>query len=221
MKKLGAAAHFWFWLPLCISIWSVTYPRPYALCIAAVFAIPVCALVYEALNRESIAILPAGEQDTTFFAFLFGMGALAYRGYHDVQIFSRTQAVEYAAIVAAFTIVALAMVEQKFRSWIAWIILLPVLTFTFGLGAVLEGDMLLDRSAPESFKTRVIDRHISWGRRYKTFSVHLARWGNNTTDTYNLIDGNTYYGLHAGGDACVDVGKGALRIEWYKIRPCK
>ncbi len=95
--------------------------------------------------------------------------------------------------------------------------LVPVFTFSYGAGVVLESDMLLDRSVPRRFVTKVVERNINWGRGYQVFSVTLAAWGGHSEDTSDLVSYRVYYLLRTGFPACVYEGAGALQIPWYRI----
>ncbi len=197
---------------MLLAIWGAVYPVPYGLCVGALMVMPLLALAVIGLSGGRLAIL--------FWVILFLMPAGAYRAYHDVQIFSKGKTVLYAAAVGLVMAGLFAAAEKRVRSWILVAVLFPVLTFTYGVSAVLESDMLLDRSVPRRFVTKVMDRHINWGTRHKTFSVTLAPWGGRTEKVSDLVTGSLYHSLRAGSAACVQEGPGALAIPWYRIEAC-
>jgi hypothetical protein len=213
-----AAGSFFF--SMFLALWGAIYPKPYALCIGILLVTPLVAILAIALSKGRLAVVGDGKQGLLFFVFLYTMGALAYRAYLDVEIFAKAKALLYALIVAAVMELLLLAVDRAFRS--IWILafLLPVITFTYGIGVILECDMLLDQSRPQRYVTRVLHRDIHWGSRHTTYDVTLAPFGGLTESVTNRVTRHSYYSLSPGTDACVFMAPGALQIPWYKMEPC-
>jgi len=210
-----------FFVSMLLAIWGSVYPVPYGLCLGALIVTPLLALAVIGLSQGQLAIAINDQQGSLLWVFIFTMPVSGYRAYLDVHIFSKGKPLLYALVVALVMAALFSAVDKRFRSLIVMAVLLPVFTFTYGVGVVLESDMLLDRGAPQRFVTKVLEQHINWGLRYKTFSVNLAPWGGHSEGTIDLVNYRVYYSLRAGAPACVYQGAGAIGIPWHRIEACR
>jgi hypothetical protein len=70
------------------------------------------------------------------------------------------------------------------------------------------------------FAASVLDKAHDRGR-YPSWRVRVSPWGPQlTSDTYR-VPPSTYDALRPGQPACIDLHRGALRLRWFKVAPCK
>lgn len=89
----------------------------------------------------------------------------------------------------------------------------------YGYGAGMEANVLLDRSLPTTYRSTVITKHISSGK-YTDYKFQLAPTGPNQSISDVSVARDFYHSKNPGDLVCIDVRKGALRVNWYTVQSC-
>jgi hypothetical protein len=115
---------------------------------------------------------------------------------------------------------AAARVDPWFRKRRWEVLLLGLITCSYGYGAGLELNALADRSVPRVFPAWVLAKRISHDSKWTTWYLTLKPWGP-VADIDEVSVSEALYQLTRPGDTvCVLLRSGALRIEWYQVATC-
>ncbi len=201
------------------ALWTLFYPRPYELAIAAAGLAPWSALAAVFLSGNLIRL--DGKADSAYpnvgFAFLMPCVTLTLRAFTDYNI------VSWQNFWPLFFLVSLALagsvigVDKELRKRALNVLPLVLFCALYGYASVLSLNTVLDRSTPTVYKTEVLKKWISSGQ-HRTHTLLLAPWGA-CKEPQKADVGKRVYDRHAVGDtADVVVRQGRFRIPWSYVR---
>jgi hypothetical protein len=205
---------------LCLSIiaiaaafWGYVEPTPYATCMAILITLPCLALLAMALVSSDKAKFS--------LAIIFPSIVLGYRVFHDLNLLAWGRATASALAFAALFVTLIALSARSPRDNWGWFLALwPFLVATYGYGVVLEANMLLDSSIPKHFTASIVDKYRYRDRHYITYRLTLGPWGDITEPKNHFVSSDVFYELSGQSRACIDLGRGAFAVAWYKIKRC-
>jgi hypothetical protein len=115
---------------------------------------------------------------------------------------------------------AAAGVDPWFRKRRWEVLLLGLLTCSYGYGAGLELNALADQSVPRVFPTKVLEKRVSEDAKWTTWYLTLKPWGPVAEADEVSVSKALYELMRPGDTVCVLLRSGALRIEWYQVATC-
>jgi hypothetical protein len=210
MQKLATARRLARWLHLvafATSLWAIAYPRPYGAAVAILACLPWAA-VWAAWHYRGFLRIDMQMNDAhpdLAGLFLLPAVALTLRVLIDVNLMEWTQAIAPACIIGGILFLA-AMRADPMLAPKAWSkIVLLFFALVYGLGAGLQANSLLDRSAVTTYMTRVS------AKREK--SLMLGAWGPKRDTTVVHVSRSVGASVKPGDTVCVDLKPGALRAS--------
>jgi hypothetical protein len=96
------------------------------------------------------------------------------------------------------------------------VLLLPFF-LEYGLVAVVAVDILLDRSAPTVYSSKIVKTFQVSGR-HTTDWVTLAPWGATLENKGDVCDSSLYYSVRVGDPVYVELSPGMLHIPWFVLK---
>ena len=98
-------------------------------------------------------------------------------------------------------------------------VLLLILGCSYGYGAGVQVNALLDRSTPQAFRVLVTEKHVSHGKS-TTYHLKLAPWGPNVNGQDLMVSLSRYAEIKPGDTVCMLLRPGALRVAWSELGRC-
>jgi hypothetical protein len=208
-------------------LWSVIWPQPRPLLIASLAALPALAVILLALPGSPFQIgfgratnLPANLGSVCFFPAL----AVTVRMLTDVDqtLVDWVPLVVVAVAGAGAFVAIIATVSNDMREQ-PWTLLgCALLVAFYAFGVVGEANTLLDRSEAALHSSRVLGKHINYGRgKTKTYVLRLSPWGPVNEPGNVEVSYDVYDRLKQDGPACVLLHSGALGMPWFIVKPCR
>jgi hypothetical protein len=224
LAQLAAArrvARRFFFGALAMTAWVWFYPRPYDLAVATAVLLPWVALVVVAQQGALYRLNPlqndAGADMSS--AFFLPSASLAIRALYDFKTFDAWKLFWISLAVTAACMAVLHLLAREFRGRFGSLLLYGVLLTGYGYGTVSVLNARLDDSAPQHFPARLIDDPVKRSSG-KTFDVHLAPWGPQTTDDDFRISRDLFERVKKGDTVCVYLWPGALGVRLYEVSDC-
>ena len=203
------------------TIWSVFYPRPHALVIAVLAALPLAA-AFLAVVSPGLFRLYARRNDAhpnLALAFLLPGFALLMCAGTDCQVLEWRQAWWPLAVIG-LGIVAVALVaDGSWRARPGAAAAILIFASMYGMGAGLELNALADRSHTDVFAAHVVAKRLGGGRN-RTYHLTLGPWGPLAGQDDVSVTPAFYYKIQAGDTVCIGLRHGGLGIPWYKVGGC-
>lgn len=224
IEALENARHLAKWLSrlaLAASAWGMFYPRPYDLMVLVLACLPWLAV---SMPRRSKGIFRIDEykndaHPSVALLFLLPGMALCLRAVLDVQIVGWKESALLASVVGLSLWAVALWSDRSMKKKKSTCIAMFFFSLGYGYGAGIEANVLLDRSLPTTYKSRVIIKHISSGK-YTDYKFQLAPTGPNQSISDVSVARDLYYSKNPGDLVCMDVRKGALLVNWYTVESC-
>ena len=204
-----------------ICVWGLFYPRPYQLVISLLITLPLIVVVI-LVRSQGLYQIEGRRNDarpSLATAFLFPAAILALRTIHDAN-FLRWMPFLAGVITANFLLTLVVTGADRGireRRWAMFSIFLLGAMYVYG--SFGQADMLLDRSAPETFEVATLSKRVSNGRS-TTWYIRVAPWGPQVEATDVSVSRSFYNSIVPGDTVCIGLFPGALRIPWYFVRNC-
>jgi hypothetical protein len=115
---------------------------------------------------------------------------------------------------------AAARVDPWFRKQRWEVLLVGLLTCSYGYGGGLELNALADQSVPRIFPAGVLAKRVSRDSKWTTWYLTLKPWGPVAASDEVSVPEALYELTRPGDTVCVLLRYGALRIEWYQVATC-
>lgn len=206
----------WLWVPALLISAVGIYGRPYPLCVFAVMAMPVVAVIMVALSHSRWVL----HNDKTVYRV--GIGAqmavapsivLALRTFFDVRVFDWTVPAVCSVAAALGMILVVCLIERRYR----WPVLLSALPIymCYAWGSLMFLNVMLDTSRHEVFPVKVLKVEANTDNLVKTLTRPAGQPGGETLAVYLLVRP-----WRQGDTVCLAVHKGALSWSWYHPIRC-
>lgn len=99
--------------------------------------------------------------------------------------------------------------------------LLATLVFAgWAYGLASQVDVRLDKAAPSTEPTSMIDSFVSHGR-HTSYSLRLGAWRWGAAGASYPVSYRLYRAAVAGEGVCVTSGEGALKLRWFRVGLCQ
>jgi hypothetical protein len=151
--------------------------------------------------------------------FIFPGFVLMLRVITDMH-FLQWKSVLYVSLALACVLGYAALIaDRSLRSRRANAVLIFVLGITYGMGAGMETNALLDRSKPTIYPAGVTDKRTISGR-HTTYNLYLAPWGPKKDTDEVSVSRRFYDSVQTGDPVCIVLHDGAMKVPWYTVHHC-
>jgi hypothetical protein len=99
-------------------------------------------------------------------------------------------------------------------------VLLLFLCCSYGYGAGMQVNALLDRSMPQTYRVIVTAKHVSHGKS-SSYHLTLAPWGPEVSGQDLMVAYSQYAAVKPGDAVCMLLRRGALGVAWSELGQCK
>jgi hypothetical protein len=208
-------------LALAACAWGMFYPRPYNLMVAVLACLPWLAVT---MPRRSKGVFRIDEykndaHPSVALLFLLPGMVLCLRAVLDIQIAGWKESALLASVVGLSLWAVALWSDRSMKKKKSTSIVMVFFSLGYGYGAGIEANVLLDRSLPTTYRSTVITKHISSGK-YTDYKFQLAPTGPNQSISDVSVARDLYHSKNPGDPVCIDVRKGALRVNWYTVESC-
>lgn len=217
------------WVAIVISLWFMFFPVPYRLLLAVLLIIPLLGLILNGWNKPSMISLVELSTDKTkddkydVADFIdFPAMAILVRLIYDYEFESFYSMILPGTIACAIILGILFFTHKKIeastrnRKWIYTSIIFCVSLYSYT--ATYAINCSFDYSEPKVYKTEVLDKRISRGRRSTFYYVKVAPWGHHHDKEEIKVSGYDYRRLEIGDYVDIVYKKGVFNIPWYNLR---
>jgi hypothetical protein len=204
-----------------LGAWAWLYPVPYRLVVSLLVLLPCVGLV---IVSRSSGLFRIDERrndphPSVAVAVMLPGFVLMLRVISDMNLLEWTGPLYISAALAALLTVAAVMADRSLQSRRGLVILLFILSLSYGFGAGMEGNALLDHSKRSVYATKITEKEISSGR-YRSYDLYLARWGPKQDNDKVSVPRSFYDSVGIGDTVCVSLRQGAFHVQWYIVGPC-
>ena len=98
-------------------------------------------------------------------------------------------------------------------------LLLLLLCCSYGYGAGMQVNALLDGSAPQTYRVGVTAKHVSHGKS-TSYHLTLAPWGPKVSGQDLMVPYSQYAVVKPGDTVCMLLRSGALGVAWSELGRC-
>jgi hypothetical protein len=206
---------------LALGGWAWFYPVPYRLVVSLLVLLPWVGL---AIVARSSGLFRIDEKrndphPSVGVPFMLPGFVLTLRVIRDMNFVEWSGPLYVSAALAVLLAIAAVMADHSLKNRLGIVILLFVLSMSYGFGAGMEGNALLDHSKPSVYPTQIIEKQISNGR-YRSYDLYLARWGPRQDNDKVSVSRSFYESVGIGAIVCVSLRQGAFHVPWYIVQPC-
>jgi hypothetical protein len=209
------------WLMLALAVVALVLPDPHGLLLWTLVALPCLAVAlvarFQPLFRfggPQISELP----DLSPMLFVPGC-LLILRVLPSIYTVNWMASLELAVLGSLALTGTACLADPWLRSHRASAVLVAILCLAFGYGAGLVVNARLDHAPAQSYRAKVISKHVSHGKS-TTWHLHLAPWGPIADDRDITVQAWRYREAQPGTEVCLLLHEGALHLAWYELVSC-
>lgn len=212
------------WLATGLFVWSVAFPRPYAVVLWSLIAMPFAALAGSFASRVSIRFGATPGEPNPAIGGVIAVSALAL----GIRAFFDWDAILVARFWTMLLLVALPLFVLIFMSFVdirnqpARALGVMVLCLVFGYGLTVTANSHYDRSRPILHEVQVLQKSRARGKlfvkRYDRYHLKISRWEQVARPVRVSVDKAVYEAVNFGDRMVVEHRPGALGIPWYSVR---
>jgi len=204
-----------------VGVWALFLPFPYTLVITVCALIPAISIFsmekfkghinFETKEKKS-------KRPSLTFALAIPPAALAWRAVNDFHIFSFNN-VWLPVLVVSITFSALIwMYSADMKKNPLYLLISLFIGLMYGYGLVIAMNCLTDRSMPEYYDAKVLDKRISSTSESNSYYIKVTPWGPRTTEEEISIKKKGYDRIRVNDKISIALKEGTLGIPWFLIR---
>lgn len=217
IKKISTVLN---WIGGLSAIWLFAYPKFYELSVLVNIIIPIIGILFALKHQGKVGIDYRKWNNSSIpkidSAILFPSFALILRALIDFKIIGFKNIFIYALIISVpLTIVLFYgtkeyLIGKKIFTGIVWAILF---TFTFGCGTAILTNTLLDKSKPEFYKAKIINKEIEKGKT-TAYRIDFEPWGPILENDLMRVSKKEFDKLNVNDSIELKLRKGFLKTQW-------
>jgi hypothetical protein len=201
------------------SAWLLFYPRPYALAIAVVAALPLLTLWLCWRYRGSFTLedsgLPTARLDLVREILIPGF-ILTVRASLDFELLEATRLIIPATLGLGLLVGTVILVEPKLRGRVGKLILFSALLLPYPASVAMHANSLLSQQAPWIYRVPVISKRSSGGNPAGHYFL-LPPWGPRAERNEVRVRRRLYEHTLPGQNVCVWLYAGALDMPFFDV----
>lgn len=225
LGALARAARLAHWLngaAVAVFLWAFIYPSPYEAVVGVCALAPWIGIIVAARSHGLFRIDCQRNQVHPHLAGLLMLpsAALSLRASLDLDLLWSAAVIWPAVLIGLALFLAALKVDTALRSQRASAVAVLAFTLTYGFGAGLHANVLLDRSSSRVHTTTVISKRITTGSSTE-YMLRLGPWGPRSAADEVSVSSRMHDEVQPGDSVCVHLRPGALRIPWYTLERCR
>ncbi|GAB0155409.1 hypothetical protein CHRYSEOSP005_06700 [Chryseobacterium sp. Alg-005] len=216
------------WSAIFFSIWFIFYPKPYEFLLIILLLFPIVGILLNGIHQPSIITLVKiskdengnDEYDVADFIDIISW-AILIRVIIDYDFESFLSLIIPGAVAFVLVVIILFSTHQLIASstknkwWIYCSLLFNI--FVYSYAGTYAINCTFDNSKPQVYKTTILSKRISEGRRSTSYLVEITPWGNRSEKEEISISKTQFGKLYVGDHINVDIKKGLFNIPWYYV----
>jgi hypothetical protein len=216
--QAGKLSRMTSFVAITATLWAIFYPHPYQPLILGLIVLPWIGVI---IMGRSKGLIRADEirndaHPSVAFAIMFPGLALALRAVMDTDVIeSALVPVLCFSVGSAFILVVIKFDPTVWRRR-ASLAGLAFAGLAYSYGAVIESNVVLDRSSPAYYAATVQNKHVVNGK-HNEYKLTLAPWGPKIGVNDLEVRPETYGAIQIGDVVQLGLRKGALGIRWYYL----
>lgn len=206
---------------ISVAAWALLYPHPYELAVGSLVALPWVAL-FIAWRSNGLYRVDQKKNDahpSVGIPFMMPGFILMLIVIRDMHVLGVQNAVLATICMDVLLCIGAAAVDPTLRTRFGMMLLIVALSAAYGFGASMALNAVLDRSATEVYRTKVIAQSISRGKS-TTYYLLLEPWGSRNEPDRVSVGARLYRSITPGKSVCIAARHGALNIAWYTVGAC-
>jgi hypothetical protein len=206
---------------VAVGAWAAFYPRPYHLVVFLLVLLPWVALAITARSGGLFRIDSKKNDPHPNVALPFIMPGLLLmlRVTTDMKLLDWRGPLYLSVALACILGTAAVIADRSLGKRRSTAVLLFVLSISYGYGASMEANALLDHSVTSIYHARVTGKHISSGR-HTSYNLYLAPWGPKQDRDVVSVSRLFYDSVRPGDDVCLALHDGFMHMPWSTVHPC-
>ncbi|RDC62790.1 hypothetical protein [Adhaeribacter pallidiroseus] len=221
-SKARGTAKIINWIGGIVGIWTWFWTNPYEFAIIASIAVPIIAIIALKLSKGLIKIDERNNSayPTICYGFIIPSLGLFMRTLLDFNIFNYDKVWISTSAITIIIMVVLLVSNKEFKikrvnDWIA-VISLSLITFAYGFGVIIILNCLYDKSEPELFNPKVLEKRISAGSS-TDYYLQLTAWGQQKEEEEVSVSKEFYNQVNKNDVVKLYFKKGLLEIPWFTL----
>ena len=210
-------------ISLIIGLGTLFFPHFYKVQIITCAILPILGLI---LLKSSKGLIKLDDTPNSAHPNLLGTlftpsAALMIRAIMDFNVFNYEKFWKPALLLFAsltFLLFFKSEVKYNFKKVVSYLAILGMLMFgsMYAYGFLITTNVIFDNSNPNTYKAKVIDKHISSGKS-TTYYLKLDSWGPQTEIEDVSVSKQIYKTKEIGDSAIVYFNNGLFEIPYYLI----
>jgi cell shape-determining protein MreD len=223
LKKARKTAKLINWSGGIVAAFTIFWADPYEYSILASFAMPLVAIM---VMKFSGGLLRIDERkESAYPSILYGIlapsCAIFIRALIDFDIFDYTNVWLPSLFITAILlgVILIGNKEFKFKKAMDYFSLFSAAMFLFGFsfGTLITLNCYYDKSEPEIYNAKILDKRISSGKS-STCYFELTPWGKRTEKEEVSVSKRLYNLLDKDDEINIFFRTGKFNIPWFTVR---
>jgi hypothetical protein len=222
LSKARKTAKILNWTGGLVGAWTLFLAKPYEYAIIASMTVPIISIIalkfYSGLIR--IDERKSSAYPSIIFAIMYPSIGLLLRAMLDYDIFEYSKVWTPSILVASVFIAFMLIGNKEFKLKKAQdylsILGIALIVFAYGYGSVITLNCMYDKSEPEIFNAKILDKRISSGK-HTTYYFKLTPWGQQKEVDEVHVSKSLYNRLDKDGEVNIYFKKGKFDIPWFVL----
>ncbi|MBP6455905.1 MAG: hypothetical protein KA275_04165 [Chitinophagaceae bacterium] len=205
-----------------ISIWILFYPNPYKYAIVCGILFPILSLfIYKYFN----GLIKIGEAKKSpfpsiYISLILVTFSLILRQIFDFKLVDYSLPINYS-ILGSFVLLGIIFFKNEefsFTSlkYLSSILSVSIMTFLFCYSSIILVNCSFDKSNPDIFFPKVLNKNISKGK-HTSYNIRLSPWGPIKKEEEESISKIEYEQMKINDSVEIYLMNGKYEISWYEI----
>jgi hypothetical protein len=210
------------WTGVLIGVWAIFFPSPYRYAIIASVAFPIICLIALKYFRGLISIdeKKGSAYPTIILAIAASGMGLCIRALFDCHIFDYSNIWKPTVLILTSYMIILGIGNKKFKlrnvKEFIPVVAISIFIFCYGYGAIVTLNCIYDKSSPQAFDAKILNKRISSGKT-TTYYFELTPWGPQTEIDEVSVSKELYSSLEKDQSVHIYFMKGRFNIPWYEM----
>lgn len=218
LEKTKKVARIINGMGLALTLWALFIQEPYQYVMLLLILLPFAVIGVVRYYKGALT-LDGNEKSAiphVTIAFIFPCLGLLLRAVFDFNIFEwKNFWIPFIIIASLFYLLG-ALSSKGEKNRIVNLIVLIFFAATYGFGAIITLNGILDRTQPSIYRAQILNKRISSGN-HTSYYFKLSSWGPRNESNEIDVDKTKYNQYEIGNSVSVVLKKGSLGIPWYYV----
>ena len=209
------------WTGGLIGLWTLFLPKPYELAIIVCVSFPIIAIMVLKYFKGLIRFdqKDGSAYPSLFWAIFATCLSVSLRSLLDFNILDYSKMWPPVIIISIICVGVILYQNEEFKDVVfPYITLLSILLImlAYAYGAVVALNCTFDRSQPELFNAKILNKNIHSGKS-KTYHFDLTPWGPQKESEEVTVSKDLYNSVEINDTVNIHFMKGKFEIGWFEI----